>query len=193
MAKILRAGDPSTLSETVKALRDGGAVVLPTDTVYGVGTLPAHTDLLYALKGRPASVPIAVLVASLEQARSIVTVSPAAERLSVAFWPGPLTIVLPATDEDRTIGVRCPADEFVLALVRETGPLAVTSANRHGDPTPADAPAAAAALVGEVALVVDGGHRPGSASTVVDATSDQLAVLREGPISPEQVKAAALR
>lgn len=193
MSNFVVISDPAALDRTVTALRDGGAVVLPTDTVYGVGTLPDQVDQLFALKGRPDSVPIAVLVGSVDQARSLVAVPDAARRLADAFWPGPLTIVLERLDGDGTLGVRCPDHPFVRAVADELGPLAVTSANRHGEATPVDAAGAAAALAGDVALVVDGGPCAGTASTVVDATSDVLTVLREGPISPEQIEAAALR
>src|SRR4051812_14466777 len=131
MAKFLAITDPDALVQATTTLRGGDAIVLPTDTVYGLGALPAHLDLLFALKGRPANVPVAVLVASLDQARSLVRVTAAAERLAAAFWPGPLTMVLPTLDGGSTVGVRCPDLEFVRALVAEVGPLAVTSANRH--------------------------------------------------------------
>jgi tRNA threonylcarbamoyl adenosine modification protein (Sua5/YciO/YrdC/YwlC family) len=116
-----------------------------------------------------------------------------AERLARAFWPGPLTIVLPRLDGEGTLGVRCPDHDFIRALARRVGPLAVTSANRHGEPTPASAAAAAAALTGDVRLVIDGGACAGVASTVVDATGPEVTIVREGPITPEQVRAAALR
>jgi tRNA threonylcarbamoyl adenosine modification protein (Sua5/YciO/YrdC/YwlC family) len=193
MPKFMAITEREALPSAAAALRGGEAVVLPTDTVYGVGTLPEHLDMLFALKGRPADVPIAVLVASLAQARGLVEVNAVAERLATTFWPGPLTMVLPRNDGGSTLGVRCPDLEFVRTLAAEVGPLAVTSANRHGEATPEEAAAAAAALAGDVALVLDGGRRAGSASTVVDVTSDALEVLREGPISSGQLKAAALR
>ncbi|HEV3226618.1 MAG TPA: L-threonylcarbamoyladenylate synthase [Acidimicrobiales bacterium] len=180
------------LDRAVEALRAGGAIVLPTDTVYGLAALPPFVDRLYALKGRPASVPIAVLVASIEQARSVVAVTPAAQRLATAFWPGPLTIVLQREAGD-TLGVRCPAHDFVRELARRAGALAVTSANRHGDATPITAAAAAAALAGDVALVIDGGECAGVASTVVDLTGSSLEIVRIGPISQEEIRSVALR
>jgi L-threonylcarbamoyladenylate synthase len=116
---------------------------------------------------------------------------PAAVRLAARFWPGPLTLVLPRRPEAAglalggeadTVGVRCPDDGFVRALARRVGPVATTSANRHGQPTPATAEEAAAALTGEVAVVVDGGPRDGVPSTVVDCTGSELRVLRRGAI-----------
>lgn len=184
--------DPSALDAAEEALRAGAAIVLPTDTVYGLAALPDHVDQLYRLKGRPDSVPIAVLIESVEQARTLVRVPAAAERVAAALWPGPLTLVLETLDGQSTLGVRCPDHQFVRELARRVGPLSTTSANRHGEVTPPTAAAAAAALDGVVALVIDGGPCHGVASTVVDACDETLTILREGPISAEQVRAAAL-
>ena len=178
------------LDDAVAALRAGGAVVLPTDTVYGLAALPEHVDVLYELKDRPASMPIAVLVADVEQASTIVRVDERAERLAAAFGPGPLTIVLPAVDGGDSIGVRCPDHDLVRALCRRVGPLPTTSANRHGAPTPATAAQAAAALAGDPALVIDGGRCGDNASTVVDLTGDGVVVLREGALPSAAVDAA---
>src|SRR5205809_5023497 len=113
----------AVLEAAEAALRAGEAIVMPTDTVYGLAALPEHEDALFALKGRPTSVPIAVLVESLGQARQIVDVTDAAERLAAAFWPGPLTLVLASVDGGATLGVRCPDHSFVRALARRVGPL----------------------------------------------------------------------
>ena len=193
MPETLDSDLPEALTRAVEALQAGGAVVLPTDTVYGVGTLLPDAAVLYELKGRPDSVPIAVLVASAEQAAELVDLTGTGERLALAFWPGPLTIVVPRLDGTGTLGVRCPAHPFVVALAARVGPLAVTSANRHGEPTPPTAAEAAAALIGDVALVVDGGRCAGVASTVVDATDATVRILRQGGITEEQVRAVALR
>ena len=193
MTTFVPLADPAALDAAEAALRAGEAVVVPTDTVYGLAALPEHEDALYRLKGRPASVPIAVLVESLEQARALVRVSDAAERVAIALWPGPLTLVLARVDDAATLGVRCPDHEFVRALAGRVGPLSVTSANRHGQPTPVTAAEVAASLDGHVGLVIDGGRCEGVASTVVDACDEMLTILRSGPISAEQVRAAALR
>lgn len=193
MPETLDSDDPEALARAAAALQAGSAVVLPTDTVYGVGTLLPFGAVLYELKGRPESVPIAVLVTSAAQASVLVDLSGVGDRLASAFWPGPLTIVVPRVDGTGTLGVRCPAHPFVLALAAQVGPLAVTSANRHGEPTPPTAAEAATALIGDVALVVDGGPCEGVASTVVDATRTPLRVLRQGGITEEQVRAVALR
>jgi L-threonylcarbamoyladenylate synthase len=196
--------DADCFATAAHALAAGEAIVVPTDTVYGVAvalSVPGATRQLFALKDRPDEVPIAVLVASPEQAGELVEpLTGPAKRLVDALWPGPLTVVLRRradVDVDiggngSTVGVRCPDHTFLRALAAEVGPLATTSANRHGEPTPPTAQAAARALAHDVALVVDGGPCLGVASTVVDGTDPALAILRSGPITPEQVQAAAL-
>lgn len=184
---VVRVEDPRAFDLAEAALRDGGAVVVPTDTVYGLAAL--DTDVLAELKGRPASMPIAVLVADAEQAAVLGAFDLAAERLAVAFWPGPLTIVVPAAGGG-TVGVRCPDHDYLRALAARVGPLPTTSANRHGEPTPPTAAEAAGSLVGAPALVVDGGACGGVASTVVDTTVDPPRVLREGAVAASEVTAA---
>ncbi|HEY5888191.1 MAG TPA: L-threonylcarbamoyladenylate synthase, partial [Acidimicrobiales bacterium] len=180
----------------IATLRAGGAVVVPTDTVYGVAVradLPGAVDRLAALKDRAAEQPVAVLVASIEQADTVGVLSAAARRLAERWWPGPLTLVLarhPGLDWDLgdpadTVGVRVPDHDLVRGLATAVGPLATTSANRHGEPTPPTAAEAAAILTGPPDLVVDGGRCAGVASTVVDATGVEPVVLRAGPIELE--------
>jgi L-threonylcarbamoyladenylate synthase len=190
---FLGLDEPTALDAAEAALRVGEAIVVPTDTVYGLAALPSSMETLYALKGRPESLPIAVLVDSLDQAASVVAMSGVAARLARAFWPGPLTIVRPRLDATGTLAVRCPDHVFIHLLARRVGPLAVTSANRHGEATPTEARDAAASLTGDVSLVIDGGPCQGVPSTVVDATGAQLTIIRAGPITEEQVRAAALR
>lgn len=176
-----------------EALRAGLVVLLPTDTVYGLAvdpTVPGATQRLFDLKGRGRDIPIAVLVADAEQAWSLAAppVPPATLDLATRHWPGALTLVVtrkPAWQGDvgdtLTVGVRCPDHDMVRALCREVGPLATSSANRHGAPTPATAGEAEAALPG-IDLVIDGGPLPGTASTVLDCTVEPPAVLRQGAI-----------
>jgi L-threonylcarbamoyladenylate synthase len=172
--------------------------VLPTETVHGLAALPSvpgATDKLYALKDRPPDVAIAVLVADVEQAETVAVLDARGLRLVDALWPGPLTLVvnrvpgalLDLGGSEGTVGVRCPAHEFVRALAEAVGPIATTSANRHGDPTPATAIEAAASLAGDVDLVIDGGPCVGSPSTVVDLTGPEARILREGPIAAETI------
>ncbi len=196
VTNVLTADDPGALDAAVAALTSGEPIVVPTDTVYGLAALPASTaavDRLYQLKDRPSSVPIAVLVASSAQAEALLAPSRAVDAVARAFWPGPLTIVAVRRDRDETVGVRCPDHAFIRHLAERVGPLAVTSANRHGQPTPATAPEAAAGLAGTVALVIDGGPCEGQPSTVVDVSRDDIVMIREGTITEEQIRTAALR
>jgi tRNA threonylcarbamoyl adenosine modification protein (Sua5/YciO/YrdC/YwlC family) len=179
-----------------EVLEAGGCVVLPTDTVYGVAALasiPGAAGRLFAAKDRSEDHPLAVLVASVDQALPLVASPSAAARQAMArHWPGPLTLVLQRAPEARamelgggpdTIGVRCPDHAFVRALAARVGPIATTSANRTGEPTPATAIEAAEALAVAPRLVVDGGPAGRLASTVVDATCQPWRVLRVGALS----------
>ncbi len=191
------------IEDVVAALLVGGVVVLPTDTVYGLVAVArdhAATAALFALKGRPEGVPLAVLCASVEQALALVDPSVGApvEAVAARWWPGPLTLVLPRRDgvdlhlgePAGTVGVRVPDHDLVRAVAARVGPIAATSANRHGAPV-AETAAAAAALGDRVALVVDGGTLEGRSSTVVDATAWPWVVLRAGPVDGDAVIAVA--
>lgn len=179
--------DEGDVARAAGVLRGGGTVVLPTDTVYGLAALPGNEHRLAELKGRPADMPVAVLVASREQARAVSGPwSEVAERLAARHWPGPLTLVLPGRDAaGRTVGVRWPSHPFVVALAAEVGPIATTSANRHGEPTPSTAVDAVRSLTLLPDLVVDGGRCDGVASSVVDVTGPEPVVLREGALAGE--------
>ena len=203
MARVAdrRAPSPAAIEDAGRALVEGRAVVVPTDTVYGLAalpTVPGAVDQLFALKGRPADMPIAVLVAGLDQVAALAELSSAARRLAEAFWPGPLTMVLPRKEgvdlplgePHATIGVRWPDHPLITSLAEAVGPLATTSANRTGEPTPATAAEAASALTGPVGAVLDGGDCTGTASTVVDLTGADLRVLREGAITEAALRAA---
>ena len=180
-------------------LRRGGVVGVPTDTVYGLAADAADAaavQRLFELKERPDDRSIAVLVADLAAAETLVEFTPAARRLAGRFWPGPLTIVAarrpeapPHLGTGATVGVRLPQDRIMRAIAGP-GPLAVTSANLHGDPTPATAQGVAE-LFPTLSLVVDAGPRPGASSTVVDMTAAAPVVLRQGPISLDEILAAA--
>ena len=182
------------LAAAVEALRAGLVVGIPTDTVYGLAvdpTRPGATDRLFEAKRRPRDVDLPVLVATPEQALLLATAVPvAATRLMDRFWPGPLTLVLPRAPEftgdlgedEATVGVRCPDHPVPRALCAEVGPLATTSANRHGEPTHETAAAVADDLGEAVAIVLDGGACTGSPSTVVDCTGLEPRLLREGRV-----------
>jgi L-threonylcarbamoyladenylate synthase len=191
---VVPADDPTTVERAAKVLLAGGLVVLPTETVYGLAALasdPAATRALFDRKGRGADVPVAVLCADTEQAMALADGRPPlATELADAHWPGPLTMVLPRRpglgwvlgEPTDTIGLRCPDHDLVRALAARVGPLATTSANRHGLPTPESATEAAEQLLGEVDLVLDGGQLSGTPSTVVDLTGDTPRILRQGGV-----------
>lgn len=202
-ATPLPSDAPSALARSAEVLLAGGTVLLPTDTVYGVAALPepaGATAQLFALKARPDHQPLAVLVADVAQAEALVdpaSLTPEVRRWMDRFWPGGLTLVLPRSSAvagmelggaPATVGVRCPDHTFVRELSRLVGPIATTSANRHGEPTPTTAAEAAASLVGAVGLVIDGGLAGSVASTVVDATTTSWRVLRAGAVSEEDLR-----
>jgi tRNA threonylcarbamoyl adenosine modification protein (Sua5/YciO/YrdC/YwlC family) len=186
----------------VAALTADGLIVVPTDTVYGIaGRGPCGAALLAAAKGRSDDQPIALLVGSLDQAAEVAEVTGQVRAVVDALWPGPLTLVLPRRPgvdwhlggRAETVGVRWPAEPFVAELARSVGPLAVTSANLHGEPPPTTAAAAAAALLVPVDLVVDGGRRAGAPSTVVELTAEGWTMLRAGAISEPVLEAVVGR
>jgi len=168
------------LSENaVAALRAGRAVILPTDTVYGLCALPAHEDVLYELKGRDRSKPVALLAADVDD---LVTAVPGLDRLVLErYLPGAYTLVFGA------IGVRVPElPPGAAAVVREVGVVAATSANASGGPDPRrveDVPEEIRAACG---AIVDAGELPGVPSTVIDLTSGEPRVLRQGAGVPPE-------
>jgi len=186
----------------VRALAQGLPIGIPTDTVYGLAVdpfRPGATDRIFAVKRRPRDVSVPVLVSGVEQALSLATAVPApALELMARYWPGALTIVIPARpglgadlgDDDLTVGVRCPDHPVPLALCAAVGPLATTSANRHGEPPMTTAAELDAAFGDALALVLDGGVCAGSPSTVVDCTGEELKLLREGRIAWAEIRSA---
>lgn len=188
----------------VEALLAGGVVLLPTDTVYGIAALPADpaaVDQLFALKGRSADTPIAVLCADARSAAALV--DPADEAgiraCGERWWPGPLTLVarrregldLHLGEPEATVGLRVPDHPLLRAVAERVGPLATTSANRSGEPTAVTAEEALVALGDGLAVVVDGGPLEGRASTVIDTTTAPWRALREGPIPSVDVIGSA--
>jgi len=181
----------------IEVLRAGGLVVMPTDTVYGLGVALEAKDALvrlFAAKDRPLDRAIVLLASDLEQAASVGVFSAAARLLAARFWPGGLTLVLPQAAESRlpaeltggaaTIGVRIPGHESPRALARALGPLPVTSANLSGQPEAQDAPEVLAQLGPRIDLVLDGGRARGAVpSTVVDCSGELPRILRAGAIS----------
>jgi len=182
------AGD---VDRVVEALERGEVVAIPTDTVYGLAADPRSPKAmrrLFELKARPQGVPVAVLVASVDQARSLIRWTRRLDDLANAHWPGALTIVGASVVEGLhlgsvdTIGVRVPDHPLVLACAQRFGPIATTSANKHGQPTIVDPEELAGVFGEDLHVVVDGGMLDGTASTVVDASVEPMQILRQGRI-----------
>ena len=170
-------GDAAGLVDMAAAeLRAGRAVIIPTDTVYGLAALPENVELLFELKQRPADKAVAILVARPADAEEIFDPLPATRRLMEECWPGALTIVQDGH------GVRCPNHPLVQSLAAAVGPIATTSANLSGQPTPHTAAEAASAFP-TVQLVVDGGRLRAPASTVVEVSQSGLTILRQGAVN----------
>ncbi|MDN5686109.1 MAG: threonylcarbamoyl-AMP synthase, partial [Brachybacterium sp.] len=192
----------AALTAATEAVRDGKLIVLPTDTVYGIGadafTPDAVADLLEA-KGRGRDVPPPVLIGDHAVLLALALDVPEyVERLAEEFWPGPLTLILNAQPsltwdlgETRgTVALRMPDDEIALDLLRRTGPLAVSSANRHGKSAALTVLDAATQLGDAVEEYLDGGTaRLGTSSTIIDATVVPAEIVREGSLSAEDVVA----
>lgn len=193
------------LAAAQAAVHAGGLVVLPTDTVYGIGcdafSAAAVADLL-AAKHRGRDMPPPVLVADTAVMDALaVDVPPAARALAQAHWPGPLTLVLKAQpalrmdlgDAGGTIAVRVPDHDVARQLLRRTGPLAVSSANVSGQPSATDCADAVAQLGESVAVYLDAGATPGETpSTIVDFASTPTGrILRQGALSADAVRALA--
>ncbi len=195
----------SAVDAASAALGRGESVVVPTDTVYGLAALASNeqaVDHLFALKDRPVQRSIALIVADLEQAKLLGAVDAVSQQVAEQLWPGPLTMVVQRRfglgdwlgREDGTIGIRCPAHEWLRSLAARVGPLAVTSANRTGSETASFALDAAASLTGPVGLIVDGGACTAMASTVARMTeSGEWVVFRDGPVTVAMLQAASAK
>lgn len=206
LVRIKDATDPGTwgpaIDEAVNAVSRGELVVLPTDTVYGIGADafdPRAVQALLDAKGRGRHMPPPVLIPDVRTLDGLATSVPDGVRaLADAFWPGPLTIILRAQPslawdlgETRgTVALRVPDHRVALALLRRTGPLAVSSANRTGRPAATTVQEAYRQLGASVPVLLDGGTAPGGvASTIVDATGDVLRVVRLGALDLEALNA----
>lgn len=200
MELIRISENPTLLESSIKrTLSSGGVAVLPTDTVYGIFSLPTKKDAIqriYTLKMRPESMPLPLLISGTEQLPKVSSFqNQALWALVGAFWPGPLTAILPNSSpsmsliasEQNTIAVRCPDNDLVRRIANDLGPLAATSANIHGEDTPENA-TEIAAMLPNVDLIIDGGPlKDGLASTLVDLTQPVPQILREGPITEKMI------
>ena len=189
--RLLQADAPGAVEEAAAALAKGELVAFPTDTVYGLAAGHDHLRKLYIAKDRPKDKRISVLLSDATNLDASALVTPTARVLAETFWPGPLTLVLVAPRRG-TMAFRVPDHAVARRLIAASGGgLPVTSANRSGQGDARTAEEVMAQLDGRIALVLDGGPTSGGvASTVVDCTTDQIKVIREGAISTKQIEDA---
>ena len=183
--------DAARIAEAAGRLRQGAVIAFPTETLYGVGARardPLAVERLYRAKQRPVGQPMVWLVTGKDQVEADAIVTDAAAELMGRFWPGPLTLVLPARSEKdgATIAVRAPNHEVALTLLHSLGePIASSSANPAGQPPPIDADQVIAGMGGRIELVLDGGPcRIGQPSTIIDLSGPAPRILRQGAIPP---------
>jgi L-threonylcarbamoyladenylate synthase len=193
--------DLHALSRAAAILRDGGVVAYPTDTLYGLAANPASASAmaqLYRIKGRPVELAMPLIAAGIQQIEAAGgTIGPASRRLAARFWPGPLTLVIPAwpgldplVHAGRgTVAIRVPAHPVARLLAEACGwPITSTSANKSGDPAPIDAGQVRAAFAHELDAVIDAGPTPGGPpSTIVDANGEVPRLVRAGAVPWDRV------
>jgi tRNA threonylcarbamoyl adenosine modification protein (Sua5/YciO/YrdC/YwlC family) len=197
----LKTGRAKAIARAADAAAAGRLVVFPTDTIYGVGAdafQPLATAGLFAAKGRPRSLALPVMVIAPRQAWALCSHVPdEAAALAAAFWPGALTVVLRQAEglpwdlgEARgTVALRIPSNADARDLIARVGPMAVTSANRTGEPTPRGVRDVAAVLGEAVDVYLDGGPSGSSVpSTIVDLSSGRPIVRREGAIAKQEIE-----
>ncbi|MFM1987042.1 MAG: hypothetical protein RIS18_1259 [Actinomycetota bacterium] len=189
------------ITAAVAAAKRGDLVVLPTDTVYGLGTdaFSKHgPQKLLAAKGRERNMPIPVLVGHVKALDGLAQrVDPITKSLAEAFWPGALTIVVKAQptlqwdlgETNQTVALRMPLNPIAIELLNAVGPMAVSSANKTGQPAATNVDEAISQLGESVTIYLDGGQTPGNvASTIVDVSSGEIKVLRQGAIPLEEIR-----
>jgi len=192
--------DSSTIPKALDILRSGGLVAFPTDTVYGLGSLAFDgkaVESIYTAKRRPIEKAIPILIGEIMDISKVaLEFSRNARLIASRFWPGPLTCIVPkrpslpeAISATSTIGVRIPDQVVARFLLRKAGPMAVTSANISDQPSPTTAEEVFAQLNGRIPLIIDGGKTPGGIpSTVAECTTGEIKIIREGPISKEEIQ-----
>ena len=197
---VLLPANAESIQAALKILRNGGLVAFPTDTVYGLGALAFDgkaVESIYKAKDRPIEKAIPILIADAADMEKIgMDIPEIAYKLAARFWPGPLTCLIPkmpalpeSVSANPAVGVRVPDHQTARALLRLAGPMAVTSANLSGQPSPISAEEVFEQLNGMIPLIIDGGKTPGGIpSTLVDCATEELKFLREGPISLEEIK-----
>jgi L-threonylcarbamoyladenylate synthase len=195
---------PSDIEQAAKILREGGTVAFPTETVYGLGANaldPTAIAKIFIAKERPSWDPLIVHVSDREMLDQVAVVTPQAERLIQAFWPGPLTLLLQRTQQvpdavtagRPLVGVRMPSHPLALALIRAAGiPIAAPSANRFGHTSPTTATHVLEDLNGRIDAILDGGPTTvGVESTVLDPNPNPMLIYRPGAITPEMIEKIA--
>jgi L-threonylcarbamoyladenylate synthase len=201
---VMPSASPRAIEWAAERLAQGGVIALPTDTVYGIAASlshPAAIARLYDIKGRPSDRPIPILVSSTDMIESyVLRYEEDVGLLLDQFWPGPLTIVLPArkgmpaevTAGGATVGIRMPNHPLAIEVIaRAGGAVACTSANRSGDSPATHASEVAGTLGADLDLILDGGIAPGGVpSTVIEIAEDVIHVHREGGTPSEAVEAA---
>lgn len=195
--------DNIDLDKAAAVIREGGLVAMPTETVYGLAADATNDEAvarIFEAKGRPRFNPLIIHVSGTDMARRYVEFSPLAEKFANAFWPGPLTIVLPRRADSRlsllvsagldTVGVRMPDHSIAQGLIAAAGrPLAAPSANRSGTISPTTAEHVRRSLGDRVDMILDGGACPvGLESTIVKIGDDGVTLLRPGGISRDEIE-----
>lgn len=192
---VLDQASPRAIEWTAEQIASGGVVAIPTDTVYGIAASLGHPealDRIYDIKGRDEAMPLPVLVSSVQALSHLVTIDDRVASLLDAFWPGPLTVVLPAATHmparvlgpGNTVGVRLPNHPIAIEVIEKAGgSVACTSANRSGEPPARTAYEVAESIGADLDLILDSGASPGGvASTVVAIDGITLRFIREGAI-----------
>jgi L-threonylcarbamoyladenylate synthase len=192
--------DGDAIKKAVNVIRNGGIVVYPTDTVYGLGAdalNPTAVQRVFTVKNRPMHLPLPVVVRDLTMAKRLAVVDDQAQRLIDAFWPGALTIILEKkpfvplilTGGGSSVGLRVPNHSVPLMMLELCGvPLVATSANKHGGASPVVAEEAQRQLGNEVDLILDGGPASGQPSTIIDLTKRPPLLVRRGPITRDVIE-----
>ena len=200
--EIIPADHEEAIQNALVILHKGGLIAFPTDTVYGLGALAFDgkaVESIYLAKNRPIEKAIPVLIGDATDLEKISDgITDVARKLAARFWPGPLTVIVPkkptlpeSVSATSTVGVRVPDHPVARELLRAAGPMAVTSANLSGKPSPSTAQEVLDQLYGRIELIIDGGTTPGGVpSTLVDCAGGEIKVLRDGPISLEQILTA---
>ncbi len=203
--EIIAANSPRSLQRALEILQAGGLVAFPTDTVYGVGALAFDgkaVESIYRAKDRPIEKAIPILIGDVDDINKVASEVPLmTKKLAERFWPGPLTIVVPkhtdlpdSVSATNTVGVRVPDHIIARSVLRAAGPMAVTSANISGKPSPSTAEEVFAQLNSRIALILNGGKTPGGIpSTLVDCTGSKPIIVREGPIKLDEIIAVTGR